>query len=98
MSAAPTPWDICRAVDVLRAAGATVVLGGRAASAVRLLSRHEVAEALSVSLAWVKAHETEFPGRVKIPGGDVRIPVRDVEAALDRWRVAAPVSFAEAAA
>lgn len=86
----PTPWDICRAVDTLRAAGATIVLAGRAASAVRFLTREEVAEALAMSLTWVKAHEHEFPGRVKVPGGDVRIPIRDVEAALDRWRVATP--------
>lgn len=82
----PTPWEICRAVDTLRSAGCVVVLAGRAAGAVRFLTRSELAEALSVSITWVKDHESEFANRVKIPGGDVRIPVADVEAAIERWR------------
>lgn len=82
----PTPWEICRAVETLRSAGAVVVLGGRAATAIKLMSRDEVAEALGVSVSWVRAHEQEFAGRVKVPGGDVRIPVADVEAAIERWR------------
>ena len=88
MSAAdqPTPWEIVRAVGILRAAGIVVVLGSRSASSIRLMSREEVAEALGVSVSWVRAHEAEFPGRVKVPGGDVRIPVADVEAAIERWR------------
>lgn len=82
----PSPWEICRAVDTLRAAGAVVVISGRAASAVRFLTREEVAEALQLSVSWVRAHEYEFPGRVKVPGGDVRIPLADLEAAIQRWR------------
>ena len=52
-----------------------------------LLSRDEAAKALGMSVSWVRGHEEEFPNRVKVPGGDVRIPVSDIEAALRRWRV-----------
>lgn len=84
--ASPSPWEICRAVDTLRQAGAVVVLSGRAAAAVRFLTREEVAEALQLSVSWVRQHESEFPNRIKVPGGDVRIPLADVEAAIERWR------------
>ena len=84
--ASPSPWEICRAVDTLRSAGCVVVLSGRAAGAVRFLTREEVAEALQLSVSWVRQHEEEFPNRIKVPGGDVRIPLSDVEAAIERWR------------
>ena len=84
--ATPTAWEIVRAVDTLRAAGAVVVLSGRADAAIRFLTREEVAEALALSVSWVRQHESEFPNRVKVPGGDVRIPLSDLEAAIERWR------------
>lgn len=84
--AKPTPWEIVRAVEVLRESGATVVLGPSART-VRLFSRGEVAEMLSVSVTWVREHEKhEFPNRMKIPGGEVRITLKDLEDAVDRWR------------
>jgi hypothetical protein len=84
--APPSPWEIVHAVDTLRQAGAVVVLGATG-RAVRLFSRGEVAEMLSCSVRWVREHETEFPGRLKMPGGEVRIPLRDLEAACARWRL-----------
>jgi len=42
---------------------------------------------LSVSVTWVREHEKhEFPNRMKIPGGEVRITLKDLEDAVDRWR------------
>jgi len=93
----PTPWELVRAVETLRRSGAKVVLGP-SARAVRLFSRGEVAEMLSVSVDWMKAHEAaEFPGRMKIPGGEWRITLKDVEAALDRWRSLMPGAAGRAA-
>jgi hypothetical protein len=29
----------------------------------------------------------EFPNRVRLPGGDIRIPLKDIDRALARWRI-----------
>jgi len=46
----------------------------------------EASEIVNFSKSWVRAHMDEFPNAVRAPGGDVRIPLSDIEAALDRWR------------
>jgi hypothetical protein len=59
-------------------------------TAVRLYSLNDVADMLNVHTGWVRTHLEEFPGRLKLPGGDYRIPIGDIESALDRWRGTIP--------
>jgi hypothetical protein len=85
----PTPWDVVRAVETFRDVGAAVVLPDSAAGGrIRVFSVQDVSEMLNVSKGWIRAHMDEFPGVSRLPGGDLRIPICDVEAALDRWREA----------
>jgi hypothetical protein len=54
----------------------------------RLLAVKDVARALGMSTRWVRDHLGEFPGRTRLPGGDVRIPVQDVVELVERGRMA----------
>lgn len=54
----------------------------------QLLSVRDVARALGMSPRWVRDHMGEFPGRTRLPGGDVRIPLRDVVDLVERGRMA----------
>jgi hypothetical protein len=85
----PTPWQIVHAVDTLTMAGARFTL--EPGHPVRVVSAAAAAEVLDVSVAWVRDHMEEFPGAVRLPGGLVRIPVRDLEALLARNRLPRPV-------
>jgi hypothetical protein len=51
------------------------------------LSLAGVAENLSVSVRYVRDHMEEFPGAFRLPGGDIRIPARDVEALAMAGRI-----------
>ena len=51
----------------------------------RYLTMASVAARLDCSYDYVRDHLSEFPGAWRMPGGDIRIPARDVEAlAKDR--------------
>lgn len=52
-----------------------------------LLSVKDVAKSLGMSTRWVRDHMGEFPGRTRLPGGDVRIPLRDVVELMERGRM-----------
>ncbi len=51
----------------------------------RSLSIASVSARLECSTWWVREHLNEFPNAWRMPGGDIRIPARDVEA-LERAR------------
>jgi hypothetical protein len=87
----PTPCEICRAVETLQAAGAVFALP--AGSRVQVLSIADAAEALSVSRDWVRDHLDEFPAASQLPGGLIRIPIRDVDSLLDRTRMSQAPRF-----
>ena len=46
----------------------------------RNLSLACTAARLSVSVGYVRAHLNSFPGAFRLPGGDIRIPARDLDA------------------
>jgi hypothetical protein len=46
-----------------------------------------VAERLDFSVDWVRDHLDEFPNAWRAPGGELRIPVRDVEALAARCKL-----------
>ncbi len=46
----------------------------------RFLTLQEVADALRVSVSWVRKNLDHFPHRIQLSGGDRRIPLADVEA------------------
>jgi hypothetical protein len=46
----------------------------------RHLSLSGVALRLDCSPKWVREHLAEFPGAWRMPGGEIRVPARDVEA------------------
>ena len=59
-------------------------------NSLKLFSVADVADMLQVHSGWVRVHLEEFPGKVRLPGGDIRIPLADIKAALERWREAFP--------
>jgi len=54
-----------------------------------MLSLREVAEACGMSVGWARrqARAGRFPGLVRWPGGDLRVPVQDVKEFLRRFLV-----------
>lgn len=69
------------ALRVLTEAGAVFCLP---ASHQRHYAVGQVAEMLDCSVSWVKRHLCEFPHAWRMPGGELRIPARDVEALAKR--------------
>jgi len=53
----------------------------------RFLSIAEVAQRLSVSQKWVRKHLDEFPNWRSLDERQFRIPLSDLESALQRWRI-----------
>jgi hypothetical protein len=78
----PTPWEVTHAVDILRAAGFNILLK----AGIQVSTVVETAKALSVHPKWIKSHLKEFPGAVRLPGGELRIPVDDIRTFLKRKR------------
>lgn len=52
-----------------------------------LMSVADAADFFRVSKWWVRKHLHEFPNRVRLPGGDIRIPVADAQALVERCRM-----------
>ena len=69
----------------LQQAGARFV--GEYTLELRMCTRGQVAEMLGVEPEWVTDYLSEFPGAIRLDGGDLRIPYSDVEEALVRWRM-----------
>jgi len=67
--------DFSAAVRLLTQAGAVFSLPAQ-----KHLSVGEAAALLDFSPKWVKQHLEHFPNAWRAPGGELRIPVRDVEA------------------
>jgi len=88
----PTPWELTHALDTARRGGCVIQIRTPGSGVVRLFSIADVADMLSVHSGWVRSHIEEFPKHVKMPGGDIRIPLTDIETALDRWRTTFPVA------
>ena len=74
--------DLPAAVRLLTQAGAVFSL-----PPAKHLSVGEAAALLDFRPAWVKAHLSEFPHAWRAPGGELRIPLRDVEALAERCRI-----------
>lgn len=53
----------------------------------RHLGLRAAAERLDFSVDWVRDHLDEFPNAWRAPGGELRIPVRDVEALAVRCKL-----------
>lgn len=47
----------------------------------------DVAAFFRVSKWWVRKHLGQFPNRVRLPGGDIRIPMSDAQALVERCRM-----------
>lgn len=77
--------SIEQAIQVLRHAGAVVLVPG---SSPRFFSLAEVAARLSVSVKWTRAHLSAFPGAFRLPGGEWRVPERDLDQIATPARVA----------
>jgi len=81
-----TPGEIAGALAVLAEAGCEIVAPR---PRVRLFSMQATAEALGVSVRWVRDHLEEFPGAINIGYGtrrEVRIPEGDLLAFVGRRR------------
>jgi hypothetical protein len=74
---------LIRAIQTAREFGLRVSIGSP------VIKNHpvsDVAEALGTNKRWVMEHLDEFPRRFRLAGvGEWRIPIADLEAALDRW-------------
>jgi hypothetical protein len=81
-----TPWELTHALETARRGGCVIQITLSGATPLRFYSVSDVAEMLEVNSSWVRAHYEEFPNRVLLPGGDIRIPIADIQAALERWR------------
>ena len=77
--------DVLRALEVLRSAGFVFV----APKALRLVSVAEAAAMLSVSGSTIRQWQRlgRLPGAAMLPGGDLRIPVGDLEAIVAAGRL-----------
>jgi hypothetical protein len=74
--------NVADAIRTLSEAGAVFSV-----PADRHLSPTEAAKVLDCSVWYVRKHLDEFPGAWRMPGGDIRIPSRDVEALAKRNRI-----------
>lgn len=74
--------DVAAAVRLLTQAGAVFSL-----PPAQHLSVGEAAARLDFSARWVKEHLDEFPHAWRAPGGELRIPARDIEAMAKRCRI-----------
>jgi hypothetical protein len=54
------------------------------------LSVSSVARLFDCSSEFVREHLTDFPGHWKMAGGDIRIPIKDVEAFVAAGKVIKP--------
>lgn len=81
-----TPLELTGLVNTLREVGIPIVVESGHLAALRSVSRAEAAELLGMSVTWIRQHEGEFPNRWKA-GEDVRIPVSDLTAYVQRRRV-----------
>lgn len=87
----PTPFEIVRAVEVLREFG--IQINFPRLNNLKLATVEETAQLLRVDPSWVRRHFSEFPGLIKLEGGAVRIPIRDLENFLERWRATRPAKL-----
>jgi excisionase family DNA binding protein len=73
----PQQSDVLRAVETLRAAGFVFA----APAGARLLTVDAAADRMSVSASTIRAwvRRDLLPGATMLPGGDLRIPVADLE-------------------
>jgi len=81
-----TPWELTHALETARIAGCVIQITLRGAAPIKFYSVADVADMMNINSAWVRAHYEEFPNKVLLPGGDIRIPLDDIQAALGRWR------------
>jgi hypothetical protein len=70
--------DITEAIQALTSAGAVFSVPQKH------LSLGAAAKKLDCSVKWVRTHKQEFPNAWRMPGGELRIPERDVEALAER--------------
>lgn len=83
--------EIEEAIQVLRAAGAVITAPVNSAH----LSITDAAARLDLKTGWIREHLDEFPNAWRLPAGcagernvgELRIPVRDVEALAARNRL-----------
>lgn len=71
--------SVAEAIKTLTDAGATVVVRSQAH-----LSLTAAAKKLDCSVSYLRDHKQEFPNLWRMPGGELRIPERDVEALAAR--------------
>lgn len=83
--------ELKRAIGVLADAGAVFVVPGMPSA----MSVGSVAVAIELKPDWVRGHLDEFPNWFRLPGGgqnggEIRIPLRDLEKFMERRRGARP--------
>ena len=82
------PWEVIRALEVLRDVGGLIVVPESVAGRrFQFVPPAEAAQMVSMSIDWLRNHLDEFPSTIKLPGGDLRISLDDIEAVLDRMRL-----------
>jgi hypothetical protein len=79
-------YEIGQAIETLRKHGVIVTLDTPDSRKLWACSREETAKRCGMSVDWVKAHMEEFPNWMRMKGGDIRIPLEDVEKAWERYR------------
>jgi len=82
MSATNPALTVGQAFAVLQQAGAVFSL-----PVARHVSVAEAAALLYFAPKWVKQHLEHFPNAWRAPGGELRIPVRDIEALAESYRI-----------
>ena len=81
-----TPWELVHAIETVRKGGCVIQVSFPGTGPIRFYSVADVAEMLEVNSSWIRAHYDEFPNKVMLPGGDIRIPLADIQSAIERWR------------
>jgi hypothetical protein len=81
----PSPFEIVRAVETLRAAGYMFSPPQNVATRFRLYTLAEAAELTGMDLTWLRRHQDEFPNALKPPDSPRRLRECDIEAAYKRW-------------
>ena len=70
--------SVAEAISTLERAGFTVS---------QHLCLRAAAARLDFSVDWVRDHLDEFPNAWRAPGGELRIPMRDIEAMAERCKL-----------
>jgi hypothetical protein len=84
----PSAFELMEAIETFRRAGMAIMLPDTVEGRrIKVFAVRDVALILDCSTEFIKSHLDEFPEASRMPGGEIRIPLEDIKAALERWRI-----------